>query len=179
MRIHIDGPVSLRPVEAGDAAQRLAIGNHPDIHRMFGGDAGAFRELTPEAAEAWAKSLASEKYGWVITFKDALVGSVRIFNVNPVDRRGSMAIGILDPEALGKGVGTRAMRLVATEAFGPMKLNRLHVRVLAFNTPAIAAYKKVGFQVEGQERESAWIDGKWHDDLLMGLLARDFESLSP
>lgn len=173
----IDGIVAIRRPRQSDVAARFALGNHIEIHRMFGGDAAAFRELTEEAAAAWVASLEKEKHGWVITHEARLVGSVRLFNVNPMDRRASMAIGIVDPKALGQGVGTRAMRLVAGHAFDTLKLNRIHVRVLAFNEPAIAAYKKVGFEIEGRERESAWIDGVWQDDLLMGLLARDFAAL--
>jgi RimJ/RimL family protein N-acetyltransferase len=55
-------------------------------------------------------------------------------------------------------------------------LHRLSVRVLAFNGRAIRAYQKCGFRIEGRERESAWIDGTWHDDLIMGLLADDARS---
>lgn len=172
-----DGPVAIRrPVDA-DASARFALGNDRDIHRMFGGDTSAFRDLTEEAAQSWLSAIQREKYGWVITYEDRLVGSVRLFNANPMDRRASMAIGILDPAAFGKGIGTRAMRLVAGYAFGDLKLNRISVRVLAFNARAIAAYKKVGFEIEGREREAAWIDGVWQDDLLMGLLARDFAKL--
>ena len=168
----------LRPTKPEDVAARLALGNRPEIHRMFGGDPADFRELTAEGAEAWVNTLANERYGWVIEDKGQLVGSIRLHSVNPMDRRAAMSIGILATESLGKGVGTTAMRLVATQAFGPMGLNRLSVRVLDFNTRAIAAYKKVGFQVEGREREAACIASEWHDDLMMGLLAREFAAVT-
>ena len=166
--------LTLRPATNDDIGARFALGNRPEIHRMFGGDPADFRELTPEGAEAWVKTLANERYGWVIEYMGKLVGSIRLHSVNPMDRRAAMSIGILAPESLGKGVGTLAMRLVAEHAFGTMDLNRLSVRVLDFNERAIAAYKKVGFQVEGRERQAALIAGEWHDDLMMGLLAHEF-----
>lgn len=173
------GPVTLRRPNADDVASRLALGNRPDIHRMFGGDPADFRELTQDGAEAWVARLTAEKHGWVITFEGRLVGSIRLHSINPMDRRASLAIGILDPNALGQGIGTRAMRLVARHAFETLGLNRLSLRVLDFNARAIAAYEKVGFKLEGREREAAIIAGQWHDDLLMGLLAREFLADDP
>ncbi|MEO0381029.1 MAG: GNAT family protein, partial [Pseudomonadota bacterium] len=67
------------------------------------------------------------------------------------------------------------MRLLAAHAFETMGLHRLGCRVLDFNDRAIAAYEKVGFVVEGREREAALIGGTWHDDLILGLLAQDLK----
>jgi RimJ/RimL family protein N-acetyltransferase len=145
---------------------------------MFGGDPADFRPLTEEGAEAWVGMLSRERYAWVIELEGKLVGSIRLHDVNPADRRASLAIGLLDTDVLDKGVGTEAMRLVAAYAFDTIGLHRLVVRVLSFNTRAIAAYEKVGFQIEGTLREAAFISGEYHDDLIMGLLDRDLRRVS-
>ncbi|MNW10242.1 Spermidine N(1)-acetyltransferase [compost metagenome] len=59
-------------------------------------------------------------------------------------------------------------------AFGELGLHRVSLRVLAFNERAIASYRKSGFSIEGREREAALIDGAWHDDIMMGILAHEF-----
>ena len=52
----LQGPrVTLRDTAPGDVQARLALGNTPEIIAMFGGDPAQVRELTPEAAEAWAE----------------------------------------------------------------------------------------------------------------------------
>lgn len=168
----LTGPrVTLRPPVPGDASLRFALGNSPELHRMFGGDPKQTRPLTEDAAAAWVQSLASQRYAWVIAVDDHLLGSIRLHSLNLADRRASLAIGILDESRLGAGYGTEAMRVLAKFAFEDLNLHRLSLRVLDFNGRAIAAYKKVGFVEEGRERQSALIDGKWHDDILMGLLA--------
>ena len=48
------------------------------------------------------------------------------------------------------------------------------MRVLDFNSRAIAAYEKVGFVIEGRERQAARVGDDWHDDIIMGLIAEDF-----
>ncbi|WP_299041927.1 GNAT family protein [uncultured Tateyamaria sp.] len=170
--------VVLRDVLPGDVDRRFALGNTPDIIRMFGGDPGQVRDITRDAAEAWVNALQTDANAWVIEAEARLLGSVRLHTVNHADKRAQIAIGILDPAALGKGLGTEAMRVLAAHAFDQIGLHRLGCRVLDFNDRAVAAYEKVGFKVEGREREAALIGKDWHDDLIMGLLDRDLVRLT-
>ena len=57
-----------------------------------------------------------------------------------------------------------------------MDLHRISLRVIDYNERAIRCYKSVGFVEEGRERETAFIQGRWRDDLIMGLLDREFLS---
>lgn len=88
-----------------------------------------------------------------------------------------MAIGIYDTTCLGRGFGSKAIKLVLGYAFGAMQLHRISVRVLAYNDRAIRAYEKCGFVPEGRERETAFVDGHWYDDIIMGVLAHEFAAL--
>ena len=168
--------ITLRPPVEHDVDVRLELGRDPEIHRMYGGSRADLRPLTREGAAGWYAWLTAHPCAWVIQH-ERLIGDIRLDNINGQDRRASLAIGIADPAALGQGLGTEAIGLVAAHAFGPMALHRLAVRVLAFNERAIRAYQKRGFRVEGRERESASIDGAWHDDLMIGLLAGEARSL--
>ena len=173
----LQGPrVVLRAPRADDVAARFALGNTPEIQAMFGADPKQVRAITQHAAEAWVQNQINEKHSWIIEVNEALIGSVRLHSINPADQRANIAIGILDPDALGKGYGTESMRLLAHHAFETMGLHRLTSRVLAFNDRATSAYEKVGFVVEGRERESALIGNKRYDDLIMGLLPSDLEA---
>ncbi|PTX56024.1 RimJ/RimL family protein N-acetyltransferase [Litoreibacter ponti] len=165
--------VTLRAPQPDDVAGRLALGNSPELHRLFGGDPSQTRALTEDAAQAWVDRLIGMDHGWVIEMDGRLIGSISLHSLNLADMRAQMAIGILDESCLGQGLGSEAMRVLAAHAFGTMKLHRLSLRVLGFNARAIAAYRKVGFREEGRERESALIAGVWHDDILMGLLSHE------
>lgn len=170
-----DANVALRDATPLDVPARFALGNTPEIQAMFGADPAAVRDITPEAAEAWVQSHIDDPHAWVIEVDGALIGGIRLYGINYSDKRAQLAIGIIDPAALGKGLGTQAMRLLAAHAFDTLGLHRLGCRVLDFNARAIAAYEKVGFVVEGREREAALIAGTWHDDLILGLLDRDLK----
>ncbi len=46
----------------------------------------------------------------------------------------------------------------------------------ADNERAIRCYKSCGFQEEGRQREHAWSNGRYVDNLLMGILREEWEA---
>lgn len=168
-----DGPVILRAPRAEDAAARFKLGNTPAIHHMFGADPATVFPITKAHATSWLEAHATEPLSWVIDYRKRLVGALRLHTVEPHDRRASLAIGILNPRLLGKGIGPRAINLITRHAFGPLGLHRLTVRIVDYNTRAIAAFEKAGFRIEGREREAARVGENWHDEVVLGLLASD------
>lgn len=170
--------VLLRPVRPEDQAQRQRLGWHASIERGYGHDAED-RDMSVEEASAWLEAvLLAERdptrRHWVIESDGALVGVAFLHSIDARDRKARFAIGLFHPDHQGRGFGTEATRLVLAHAFTGMGLHRVDLRVLAFNQAAVACYEGCGFQVEGRERESCWIGGRAHDDLIMGILAREF-----
>jgi RimJ/RimL family protein N-acetyltransferase len=55
----------------------------------------------------------------------------------------------------------------------------MSVRAVEYNARAIRTYQKCGFVVEGREREAAFVDGIWYDDVMMGILDSEFVSQLP
>ncbi|MEY9758386.1 GNAT family N-acetyltransferase [Bradyrhizobium yuanmingense] len=170
----LSGPnVIVRRVRPADRDGFFALQTDPEIHEMFGGSRDTYRVMTREAADAVVERLSSHPFAWVIEHGSRVIGETRLDRVDMQDRRASFAVGILDPQCLGRGIGTEAMRLVLRFAFEQLKLHRISVRVLAYNLRAIRAYQKCGFVIEGHEREAAWVNSQWHDDVMMGLLDRE------
>jgi len=58
-------------------------------------------------------------------------------------------------------------------AFNICGFHRLQANVLEGNIASRRMLEKCGFQLEGCLRESYRIDGKWHNDWLLGCLAKD------
>lgn len=166
--------VLLRIATSGDIDARLALGNDLEIVQMFGMSKTAVKPMSREKATGWVQSIVSNPYAWVIEVNGKFAGEIRLDRVDRTDRRASMAIGIYDANILGKGYGSEAIRLLLQYAFADLDLHRISVRVLAYNKRAIRAYEKCGFMIEGREREAAFVDGSWHDDLIMGIVDREF-----
>lgn len=171
-----DGNLRLRQPVMADVAARTAAGNDAEIQFMYGVATKDAAPLTEKQAKDWVSYHVEQDHSWFIDVDGKLRGLIFLHSLNKNDRRGSLAMDLLRKVDLGRGYGPRALRLLLAHAFGAMSLHRISLRVLAYNTRAISAYKKVGFIVEGRERQSARVGDAWHDDVMMGLLAPEWRA---
>ena len=51
------------------------------------------------------------------------------------------------------------------------------MRVLEYNVRGIKCYEKSGFVREGIERDSAYIEGKYYSDVIMGILESEYRAM--
>jgi RimJ/RimL family protein N-acetyltransferase len=165
----------LRPPVDVDVDRLLALPLDPEAMRMFGVDWPAPKLRTADEAHGAYRKLDQDPLTWVIDAGDGYIGHIKLHSLNPQDRRAALAIWIEDGSRRNQGLGTEAIRLVLTYVFDKLGLHRLSIRVLDINARAIRAYEKCGFVREGRERETAYIGGCWHDDVIMGLLDREFQ----
>ncbi len=169
--------IRLRPLQAADKQQRLAYGRDPEFHRLVGGDPARSRlPLTPEDVERWYTRHVREPLFWAIEVEGRMIGTAWLHSVDAQHRRARYAIGILAPEHRGQGFGREATHLVLGYAFGTLGLHRVELRVLEFNTRAIAMYERCGFVREGVEREGVRIGESWHSDVRMAVLEQEYVS---
>jgi ribosomal protein S18 acetylase RimI-like enzyme len=82
--------------------------------------------------------------------------------------RGVLGIALLQ-QFRGKGIGTKLIRssLVAARAFG---LHRVELTVREDNSSAIELYKKVGFEIEGVQRDAVLVDGVYENVVCMAVM---------
>lgn len=167
--------VLLRELRESDRVARQQLGQHPEITRNWGRVVPEVQTLTDAEAQDWYQANVDKDnpYYWIIECEQRMVGTAHLFNLNFGDLRARYAISILDTALLGRGIGRETTELVLDHAFTVLGLHRVDLRVLAFNARAIACYRKCGFVVEGHERETALIDGVWHDDVIMSVLEHE------
>jgi putative acetyltransferase len=72
----------------------------------------------------------------------------------------------------GKGVGTKLLEAALDLADNWLGLTRLDLRVFADNSPAIALYRKFGFEVGGTHKRFALRGGEYADADVMARLKR-------
>ena len=82
--------------------------------------------------------------------------------------RGTLGIGIVR-EYRGRGVGALLMERTLRDAFGK-GLVRIEFNVRADNLSAIRLYEKFGFVSEGVLRDAVFVDGEYHDAIVMALV---------
>jgi RimJ/RimL family protein N-acetyltransferase len=172
--------VVLRPPRPADVGLVARLGVDPTIERFFGVEGVGRRGLTSLEARAALGRLTDREstQGWVVEHRERLVGLVRLFAVEPHERRARYAITLLSRDWLGRGIGTEATRLVLTYAFGVLGLHRVSARVLDINARALACLRACGFVEEGREREGVPFEGSWHDLIVMAVLDREFAAFA-
>lgn len=80
---------------------------------------------------------------------------------------GSLGMGILKPQR-GKGIGSMMMEEVIRQAWD-LGMEKICLEVYSHNTAGIALYKKFGFIEEGKKIKEVKMDGKYFDNIVMGL----------
>ncbi|QNN51294.1 GNAT family N-acetyltransferase [Nocardioides mesophilus] len=167
----------LRPFRSEDIDGRVRCGKDPEIIRMFGGSP-AFSEpvsMPLDDATAWYDEVSTDSnpLHWAVETEGEFIGTARLHGLDETDRRARYAIGLLDRGRLGIGLGTEVTQAVLQYGFGTLGLHRIDLRVLAYNTRAIRCYLRCGFVEEGRERDAAYVQNKWHDDVIMGILEHE------
>ncbi len=171
--------VVLRAVEMSDRDRYHCWLNDPEVVRFLG------RRYPFSLAEQEAHlkermtRLSPEHLVLAIETKEGVhIGGI---NLNGIEREsGSAELGVFIgyKECWGKGYGTDAVRTLLAFAFDEMNLRRVHLRVLEYNERAIACYRKLGFSEEGRLRQHRYKQGRYWDEIVMGVLRGEFGSLA-
>ena len=81
---------------------------------------------------------------------------------------------LLAPRPIRRGLATRAVNELLTEAFGA-GLRAIAAWAVDSNTPSIRVLERNGFRLIGRQRRCHVVDGQARDRLLFDLLAAEHE----
>jgi aminoglycoside 6'-N-acetyltransferase len=159
--------VTLRPATEDDVSALAAIRATPEVRRWWRGDddmAGAVRaDLADDNLTVYA-----------IEHGGRVVGAIQWYAETDPDYRHASLDIFLDPAVRGAGIGGDAIRTLVRHLVDEYGHHRFTIDPAAANTAAIRAYAKAGFRPVGiMRRYERGADGRWHDGLLMDLLAED------
>lgn len=99
------------------------------------------------------------------------VGNIGIHRCTRPRRIHTASLGMsVRDEWQGRGVGSALMAAVLEVADNWWQVTRVHLEVFTDNEPAMALYRRFGFEVEGTLRQDAFRDGEYVDSYVMGRL---------
>ena len=162
--------VCLGPVLNGDIPQLFTWFDNPEVARASGpyrpaSEAKFNQWLVGAAADPARVLFAIRRYGDL-----RLLGHVHISNIQPMFRSADIGLAIGDAGDRGQGFGREALGLSLDYCWGELNLQRVALTVLANNPGAQHVYAKVGFEVEGCLRRATYVDGHYHDLIVMSVL---------
>lgn len=105
---------------------------------------------------------------------DEIIGDLSIVDIDQDNKKAGFRISLHSKNTLNKGYGTEATQLALKFTFEELKLNRLELEVFSHNVRGIKAYEKAGFKKEGTLRQSLYMNNKYSDEVLMGMLQEDY-----
>ena len=171
--------VNLRAVEREDAATLHRWLNEPAVARGWGWSAAAVSLAdVGRRVEGWLaeEALLGRPAALVVETLDGEPVGLAVAAVpeRPEVRATELSLLIGDPARWGRGLGTDALRALLDACFGGWNLHRVTLRSEAGNTRAHRLYERCGFRGEGRLRRAAFLDGRYEDVLLLGLLAEEW-----
>jgi RimJ/RimL family protein N-acetyltransferase len=129
----------------------------------------------------WIKSRPPNEYNFIIQLSNAApIGMLSLIGVNLTNRHAETARFLIGEEELVRGmpVAVEAMKLIYAFAFEELKLVRLFGTVASGNSLMIKWQKYLGMKVEGCMRNHYFIDEKWQDAIILGLLVDEYRTQS-
>ena len=113
----------------------------------------------------------------ILDQNDLLIGTIGFKEINIPCRTATLFIVLGNKAYWGKGYGTDSLITFARYLFTQWNFHRISLDTWDGNIRAIKAYEKVGFKIEGRQREARFVLGNYHDAILMGLLQNEFLAL--
>ncbi|MFJ9545745.1 GNAT family N-acetyltransferase [Streptomyces erythrochromogenes] len=102
-----------------------------------------------------------------------LAGEALLWGIDTHNRCAHLGIS-MRPGLRGRGLGREVVGLLCRYGFTVRGLARLQVETLAGNAAMIGAATAAGFVREGVLRRSAWVYGRFEDEVVLGLLADEW-----
>jgi len=157
----------LRAIRSSDAEGMCRLANMPGYRR------GTLRQPF-ESVDSWQRRIDKRSASdlWIV----AELGGVLVGNgalqgkTNPRNNHvAELGMGVADDVA-GRGIGTQILLALLDTADNWRGWKRIQLEVFVDNEPAVALYKKHGFQIEGTQVKSSFRDGAYVDTYAMARL---------
>ncbi len=158
-----------RPLEVSDLKLRTQWQNNPAISKNLGWQIR--KGTTLKEAKKWFESYVNNENDkrYIIEVNGKPVGIVGLTDINPVDKNAMLYIIIGEDKYRGRGLGRKACEYIINFGFSKLKLHKIYLEVNSYNENAFRLYNKLGFVEEGRLKEQIKHDGKYYDEIYMGL----------
>lgn len=168
-----DQEVTLRPVCRDDRDNFVRWLNDPETRRYL----KTFLPITPMSEEAWIDKLKDDVHNIVLVIEVSgkPIGIIGLHRINWKDRRATTGTVIGDAEFRGRRIGRRAKNLLLRYAFHDLGLNKIDSSVIAFNERSLRYSLACGYKREGRRRQHILREGKFWDEILLGITRSDWE----
>ncbi len=170
--------VILRPVRRSDINLFLKWFNDQEVIQYLSN----YLPMTEMAEEKWIESLATTRSKTDVVFVMEVkegsskkpIGNTGLHGIDSKDQNAWFGIVIGEKDYWSRGYGTEAAQLLIEYGFQQLNLRRISSAVVEFNERSIRMHEKLGFVEEGRRRKATYVNGRFWDDLVYGLLREEW-----
>lgn len=168
--------IRLRALTLADIDKTLAWHNQEDISDLYAGNPFP---VNIEMERKWYEKILTSNipitvFGIELIQNIKLIGITVLKEINLINRSAEFAIYIGEKEQRGKGYSKEATHQTLGFGFYKLGLNRIYLKVLAENEPAIKLYNAIGFIKEGELRNGVFKNNLFKNELVMSILKDEF-----
>lgn len=161
----------LRTLEKDDLTFLHKLFNNPDVMNYWFSESYMSMEKLKESYDKDRDNPRNREF--ILTDGHEQLGFVGLYDIEPRHRHAEFAI-MIDPAHQGNRYAGTATKLAMDYAFSVLNLHKLYLIVDKANPKARHVYEKAGFRAEGEMVEHFFINGEYHDGLMMSLFQRDY-----
>ena len=172
--------IRLRAVERQDLPRFVEWLNVREVQQGL----GIVFPLSQESEERWYQdqmNRSAEERPFAVDVREGdewvHIGSCGLFGFDRRVHQAELGITIGHAAYRDKGLGTAVMRTLLRHGFETLNLHRIELRVFDSNPRAIHVYEKVGFKREARLRQHHYLDGRYVDDWVMGILREEWKAM--
>jgi len=160
----------------------LHAGLYEDVDTRAEADGRAWRPMASDAEgnpfRVREPSVEVAPFTVVALDDQRVLGDALLWQIDLHNRGAHIGLGVLR-EARGRGIGGDVTEVLCRYAFRTLGLQRLQIETVVDNGPMLAVATRVGFTVEGTLRSADWVNGRFVDQVVLGLLAEEWRASHP
>ncbi|MGA4956232.1 GNAT family N-acetyltransferase [Streptomyces lavendulocolor] len=150
---------------------------HDDVVNSSRSEGGPWRPLSPGSRDPRLvvddQERSRVQFSVVELAGGTLIGTAGLWGIDDHNRCAHIGLGLF-PSARGKGYGTDVVAVLCHYGFVVRNLQRMQIETLSDNTAMLRSAERNGFVREGLLRSSSWVMGAFMDEVVLGLLVRDW-----
>lgn len=106
----------------------------------------------------------------MIKKKNLSIGTIELFDYDPVNSRAGVGIWIAEESEREKGYAKEALKLIIEYSFKHLKLNQLYCNISSTNKISINLFSSLDFMLVGVKKKWNKTEDGWEDELFFQLL---------
>lgn len=164
--------VTIRKFKREDIPKKVEWINNPENNQFLHYDI----PIEIEKTQKWFDNNIgrTDRYDAVIEVDRVPCGTIGLLSIDRKNSKAEYYIAMGEIALKGKGISTKATKLILDYAFKELDLNKVYLYTETENVPAQKLFEKIGFVKEGCIRDDLFSHGRFVDRYVYGICKNDY-----